>query len=73
MRERERALEEPSEADSIFSGAKSEFQPEAGIVMPCYIGGPKYAFRLADVLFPTLDELLLLLRVRGRPARRAGL
>jgi hypothetical protein len=43
------------------------------MAMPCSVMGVKYSFRLADALLPTLDVLLLLLRVRGRPARRAGL
>jgi hypothetical protein len=43
------------------------------MVMPCSVIGVKYPFRFADVLLSTLDVLLLLLRVRGRPARRAGL
>jgi hypothetical protein len=41
--------------------------------MPCSVMGVKYPFKLADALLSMLDVLLLLLRVRGRPARRAGL
>lgn len=51
----------------------SDIQFVAEIVMPFSAMGVGYAFWLADTLGSEKAELLLLLRVRGRPARFAGL
>jgi hypothetical protein len=43
------------------------------MAMPVSVMGVKYPFWPAGALDVMTVELLLLLRVRGRPARRAGL
>jgi hypothetical protein len=67
--EQELELEQRSEADSMLG----DNHPEVESVLLCSAIGVGYAFRPADVLVSTLEDVLLLLRVRGRPARFAGL
>lgn len=66
-------LEQFSEMDIMLGGAKGDIQLEADMVMPCSDMGVRYPVWLVDALFSTPKGPLLLLRVRGRPARRAGL
>lgn len=71
--ELELELGQLSEAANMLGGAKGDIHPEAGMVMLCSVMGVAYPLRLADASFSTLEVLLLWLRVRGRPARLAGL
>lgn len=59
--------------DSMLGGGKGDIQPGAEVAMAGSFVGTESPFTLADPLFSTLLEFLLLLRVRGRPARLAGL
>lgn len=71
--ELELELEQFSEVDARLNGANGDTSPEVGMVMPVSVMGVRYPFWLAVALVVMPVELLLLLRVRGRPARRAGL
>lgn len=71
--ELELELEQFSEVDARLNGANGDTSPEVGMAMPVSVMGVKYPFWLAVALVVMPVELLLLLRVRGRPARRAGL
>ena len=72
--ELELELEQFSEEDARLNGANGDTSPEVGMPMPVSVMGVRYPFWVVAVaLIVMLVELLLLLRVRVRPARRAGL
>jgi hypothetical protein len=71
--ELELELEQFSEAVSMPDGAKGDIRSEVGMAIPVSVMGVKYPFWPVGALDVMTVELLLLLRVRGRPARRAGL
>jgi hypothetical protein len=57
----------------MLGGAKGGIQSEVEVLIPYSAVGLENPIRFVDVLCSIPEELLLLFRVRGRPARRAGL